>query len=93
MRNEPWVWPEVGDAGTSGAGAMPLRSAQLMGQKKEEEKKRRHMIYKRSWKEWCSTGVECISTDEINLYFSLTVHKNASWTQSSAQTFKTKLAC
>ena len=31
MRNEPWVWPEVGDAGTSGAGAVPLRSAQLMG--------------------------------------------------------------
>jgi len=32
MQNEPWVWPEVGDAGTSGAGAVPLKSAQLMGQ-------------------------------------------------------------
>ena len=38
MRNEPWVWPEVRDAGTSGAGAVPLRSAQLMGQKKEKKK-------------------------------------------------------
>ena len=28
MRNEPWVWRlKVGDAGTSGAGAVPLRSA------------------------------------------------------------------
>ena len=34
MRNEPWLWPEVRDAGTSGAGAVPLRSAQLMGQQK-----------------------------------------------------------
>ena len=41
MRNEPWVWPEVGDAGTSGAGAVPLRSAQLMGQQKEEEKEKK----------------------------------------------------
>ena len=33
MRNEPWVWrPKVGDAGTSGAGAVPLRSTQMMGQ-------------------------------------------------------------
>ena len=46
MRNERWVWPEVRDAGTSGAGAVPLRSAQMMGQlkkkrkKKEKEKKR-----------------------------------------------------
>ena len=38
MRNEPWVWPEVGDAGTSGAGAVPLRSAQLMGQQQKKEK-------------------------------------------------------
>ncbi len=38
MRNEPWVWPEVGDAGTSGAGAVPLRSAQLMGQQKKKKK-------------------------------------------------------
>ena len=38
MRNEPWVWPEVRDAGTSGAGAVPLRSAQLMGQQKKKEK-------------------------------------------------------
>ena len=28
MRNEPWVWPKVRDAGTSGAGAVPLRSGQ-----------------------------------------------------------------
>ena len=41
MRNEPWVWPEVGDAGTSGAGAVPLRSAQLMGQKKKRKKKKK----------------------------------------------------
>ena len=39
MRNEPWVWPEVRDAGTSGAGAVPLRSAQLMGQQKKKYKK------------------------------------------------------
>ena len=39
MRNEPWVWPEVRDAGTSGAGAVPLRSAQLMGQQKNKIKK------------------------------------------------------
>ena len=37
MRNEPWVGPEVGDAGTSGAGAVPLRSAQMMGQKQRKE--------------------------------------------------------
>ena len=39
MRNEPWVWPEVRDAGTSGAGAVPLRSAQLMGQQKKKKKR------------------------------------------------------
>ena len=39
MRNEPSVWPEVRDAGTSGAGAVPLRSAQLMGQPKKKKKK------------------------------------------------------
>ena len=38
MRNEPWVWPEVRDAGTSGAGAVPLRSAQVMGQQKKKKK-------------------------------------------------------
>ena len=32
------MWPEVGDAGTSGAGAVPLRSAQLMGQQKQTKK-------------------------------------------------------
>ena len=41
MRNEPWVWPEVGDAGTSGAGAVPLRSAQMMGQQKKKKKKKK----------------------------------------------------
>ena len=30
------MWPEVGDAGTSGAGAVPLRSAQMMGQQKQK---------------------------------------------------------
>ena len=39
MRNEPWVWPEVGNAGTSGAGAVPLRSAQMMGKQKKKKKK------------------------------------------------------
>ena len=29
------MWPEVGGAGTSGAGAVPLRSAQMMGQQKK----------------------------------------------------------
>ena len=43
MRNEPWVWPEVGDAGTSGAGAVPLRSAQLMEQQKKKKKKKKDM--------------------------------------------------
>ena len=41
MRNEPWVWPEVRDAGTSGAGAVPLRSAQMMGQQKKKRKEKR----------------------------------------------------
>ena len=36
MRNEPLVWPEVGDAGTRGAGAVPLRSAQMMGQQQQK---------------------------------------------------------
>ena len=44
MRNEPWVWPEVGDAGTSGAGAVPLRSAQLMEQQKKKKKKKRIIV-------------------------------------------------
>ena len=35
MRNEPWVWPKVGDAETSSAGVVPLRSAQMMGQLKK----------------------------------------------------------
>ena len=39
MRNEPWVWPEVGDAGTSGAGAVPLRSAQMMGKQTKQKQK------------------------------------------------------
>ena len=39
IRDRPWVWPEVRDAGTSGAGAVPLRSAQLMEQKKNEKKR------------------------------------------------------
>ena len=38
MRNERWVWPEVRDAGTSGAGAVPLRSAQMMGQQQQQNK-------------------------------------------------------
>ena len=41
MRNEPWVWPKVGDAGTSGAGAVPLRSAQMMGKQKKRKKERK----------------------------------------------------
>ena len=40
MRNEPWVWLEVGDAGTSGARAVPLRSAQMMGQEKRKKKEK-----------------------------------------------------
>ncbi len=44
MRNEPWVWPEVRDAGTSGAGAVPLRSAQLMGQQKKRKKEKKKPI-------------------------------------------------
>ena len=40
MRNELWVWPEVGDAGTSGAGAVPLRLAKMMGQQKKNKKKK-----------------------------------------------------
>ena len=44
MRNEPWVWrPKVGDAGTSGAGAVPLRSAQMMGQQQQNQKKEEKM--------------------------------------------------
>ena len=40
MRNELWVWLEVGDAGTSGARAVPLRSAQMMGQEKRKKKEK-----------------------------------------------------
>ena len=43
MRNEPWVWPEVGGAGTSGAGAVPLRSAQMMGQQNKKNKKKKSL--------------------------------------------------
>ena len=46
MRNEPWVWPEVRDAGTSGAGAVPLRSAHLMGQQKKKKKKKKNRRYR-----------------------------------------------
>ena len=42
MWNEPWVWPEVGDARMSGAGTVPLRSAQMMGQQKKKKKKERN---------------------------------------------------
>ena len=38
MQNEPWVWLKVGGAGTSGAGAVPLRSAQMMGQQNKQTK-------------------------------------------------------
>ena len=31
------MWPEVRDAGTSGAGAVPLRSAQMVGQQKKTQ--------------------------------------------------------
>ena len=41
MRNEPWVWPKMGNAGTSCAGAVPLRSAQMMGQQKKKKKKKK----------------------------------------------------
>ena len=37
MWNMLWVWPEVGDAGTSDAGAAPLRLAQMMGQQKKKK--------------------------------------------------------
>ena len=47
MRNEPWVWPEVGGAGMSGAGAVPLRSAQMMGQQKKNKKKTSGSVYGR----------------------------------------------
>ena len=38
------MWPEVGDAGTSGAGAVPLRSAQLMGQQKQNKNKKTQIM-------------------------------------------------
>ena len=44
MRNEPWVWPEVRDAGTSGAGAVPLRSAQMMGTATTKKKKKKSVM-------------------------------------------------
>ena len=31
------MWPKVGNAETSGAGAVPLRSAQMMGQQKKKK--------------------------------------------------------
>ena len=53
MRNQPWVWPEVRDAGTSGAGAVPLRSAQLMGQQKNKTKKTPKKPHHCSFKPGC----------------------------------------
>ena len=57
MRNEPWVWPEVRDAGTSGAGAVPLRSAQMMGQQKKKKKngEKRDVAcwFALAWAVWC----------------------------------------
>ena len=45
MWNERWVWPEVRDAGTSGAGAVPLRSAQMMGQQKQQQQQQQKNSY------------------------------------------------
>ena len=57
MRNEPWVWPEVGDAGTSGSEAVPLRSAQMMGEQKKRKKKKKPIK---------TTGAEsCLNTETI----------------------------
>ena len=50
MRNERWVWPEVRDAGTSGAGAVPLRSAQLMGQQKKPHTLQIQALLVMGWK-------------------------------------------
>ena len=45
MQNEPRVWPKVGDAGKSGVGAVPLRSAQMMGQQKKKKKKKKSVSH------------------------------------------------
>ena len=55
MWNDPWVWPEVRDAGTSGAGAVPLRSAQMMGQQQTNKtKKYKHDLFylQQEWEAW-----------------------------------------
>ena len=36
MRNESWVWPEVGTPGRAARGAVPLRSAQMMGLQQQQ---------------------------------------------------------
>ena len=50
MRNESWVWPEVGDAGTSGAGAVPLTSEQMMGQQQQQQQQQQKQKRKESKK-------------------------------------------
>ena len=64
MWNEPWVWPEVGDAGTSGAGAVPLRSAQRMGQQKKKQSQHhthtyRHFVSQNPCFPLCSFFIFC----------------------------------
>ena len=39
------MWPEVGDARMSGAGTVPLRLAQMMGQKKKEKKREKNKAF------------------------------------------------
>ena len=44
MQNEPWVWLEVGDAGTSGAGAVPLMVGTVDGTAKNKKQKKQKQV-------------------------------------------------
>ena len=66
MRNKPWVWLEVGDAGMSGTGAVPLRSAQMMGQLKKEKKKARKEKKRVTHSSTHSTTYRWVQADIMN---------------------------
>ena len=45
VRHGPWVWLGDRDTGTCGLGAIPLMSAQMMGQQLKKKKKKTNYIF------------------------------------------------
>ena len=70
MRHEPWACPKVGDARTSGAGAVPLRSAQMIGQQKKTTQKTgvAHVPYKLTYTSTTRTRTQLTYIRYIWLY-------------------------